>query len=305
MLTQVLRRFDPFSHLSWNELSTVARHTQVLNLPADRWLLQEGRRLNGSYYLARGRLRLSKPARNLKYSASAARQPIYPGAVTIRTLTQVQVLHVDTQPIEFLLHADRADHGLEGELEPWEQRFLASPILQRLDPRVWQQLFSELVERPIQKGETLVRSGDAAEAFYVLKAGHASVHRQGKTLAYVGPGDFFGEDALILRGRRNATVTALEQGWLFELPRERFSALLVDRVVRFVESSQPGLRIDVSAGRPAAAGCDLHLPLCRLREELRRLQPEQCYHIVGGELNARALAAFILTQQGFDAWLVE
>ncbi len=305
MLTRVLQRFDPFRTLNWNELSTVARHTQVLNLPADRWLLREGRRLSGSYYLARGKLRVSAPVREVRYNSSAAQQPIYPGSAAIQTLTQVQIFRVDTRPIEFLLQGNRGDHGLEGDLEPWEQRFLNSPILQRLDPCVWQRLFSELQERQVRKGETLVRLGDPAEAFYVLKSGHASVHRMGRTLAYLGPGDFFGEDALIMRSSRNATVTALEPGWLFELPRERFSALLVDKVVRFVQSSQLGLRIDVGDDKPDDDGCELHVPLNCLREGLGQLNPAERYHIVGGELNARALAAFILTQQGFDAWLVE
>ena len=97
----------------------------------------------------------------------------------------------------------------------------------------------------------------------------------------------------------------MQPSTVLQLPCEQFSALLVDRVVRYVESSQSGQCIDIGESRPDDARSNLHLPLARLREGLKHLHREQRYHVVGGDLNARALAAFILTQQGFDAWLVE
>ncbi|MFB3103284.1 MAG: hypothetical protein ACE1ZA_00025, partial [Pseudomonadales bacterium] len=57
MFTKSLRLFHPFAQLNWQELNTVARHTQLLSLPANRWLLRPGRKLIGGYYLLRGTVR--------------------------------------------------------------------------------------------------------------------------------------------------------------------------------------------------------------------------------------------------------
>ena len=60
----------------------------------------------------------------------------------------------------------------------------------------------------VAPGETLVAEGDAAHDFYVLVEGEAVVDCCGSTVRRLGPGDFFGEVALVTRTRRTATVTA-------------------------------------------------------------------------------------------------
>lgn len=293
MLEKILRQFDPFQAMSPAELSTVARHAQTLNLPARRWLLRQGRRLKGSYYLVQGRVRLFSPERDISHQSAAARRPIYPGCEAICTRSPARLLHVDTAAIAFLLATAQAGAGEPPE--PWQRRFLRSPLLQRLDAGVWQQLVSALEERRFDAGEFLVREGRPAHDFFVLKEGRAGVRRRDETLAELIPGDFFGEDALIMDARRNATVVALERGAVLRLPKDRFAALLVDNLVRFVHSAGEGVRIDLGAD----------WPLARLREALGELDPKRRYHVVGGALRERALAAFILTQKGLDAWPVE
>ena len=293
MLANRIRQFEPFQAMSPAELSTVAEHTQTLNLPARRWLLRQGRRLQGSYYLDRGRVRVFSPQRDIDHQSAAARRPIYPGCEAICTLSPVHLLHVDTSAIAFLLAT--AQDGAGTPPEPWQRRFLRSPLLQRLDAGVWQQLVSALQERRFAAGELLIAEGRPAHDFFVLKEGRAAVRCRGATLAELIPGDFFGEDALIMDARRNATVAALEPGAVLRLPKDRFASLLVDNVVRFVRRAGEGECIDLSAD----------WPLARLREALGELDPKRRYHVVGGALPERALATFILTQKGFDAWPVE
>ena len=57
-------------------------------------------------------------------------------------------------------------------------------------------------------GSTLVHEGRAGYAFYVVAEGQVEVAKQGETVRRLGPGDFFGEIAIIGEGRRSATVTA-------------------------------------------------------------------------------------------------
>ena len=57
-------------------------------------------------------------------------------------------------------------------------------------------------------GERIVGEGSPGYGFYVIEKGEAAVTRAGETAAMLGPGDFFGEIALVETTRRTATVTA-------------------------------------------------------------------------------------------------
>jgi CRP/FNR family transcriptional regulator, cyclic AMP receptor protein len=62
-------------------------------------------------------------------------------------------------------------------------------------------------EIDLPEGRQLIREGDTGREFFVLIEGSAEVERGGKKVASIGPGDFFGEIALIAKTPRNATIT--------------------------------------------------------------------------------------------------
>ena len=62
-------------------------------------------------------------------------------------------------------------------------------------------------EIDLPEGKTLITEGDTGREFFVLIDGSAEVARGGKKVASIGPGDFFGEIALITKTPRNATIT--------------------------------------------------------------------------------------------------
>ncbi len=72
------------------------------------------------------------------------------------------------------------------------------------------------VPRTFAPGEVVFREGDASDTCYVLRSGHARAiieHPDGRsiTLARFGPGDIFGELAMLSGETRSATVETLEQ----------------------------------------------------------------------------------------------
>jgi CRP/FNR family transcriptional regulator, cyclic AMP receptor protein len=66
--------------------------------------------------------------------------------------------------------------------------------------------FAELESHP--EGAAVVTEGGYANDFYAIEDGTAKVERAGQQLAELGPGDVFGEQALLEREQRSASVVA-------------------------------------------------------------------------------------------------
>ena len=79
----------------------------------------------------------------------------------------------------------------------------------------------------VDEGKTLTREGDLGREFFVIVDGDVSVTQDGNEIRRLGPGDFFGEIALIYdNARRTATVTAASPLRFFVLTRQSFRSLL-------------------------------------------------------------------------------
>ena len=60
----------------------------------------------------------------------------------------------------------------------------------------------------VNEGARLAEEGQFAHEFFVIKDGTAEVVHDGNVIAQLGPGDFFGEIALLITRRRTASVVA-------------------------------------------------------------------------------------------------
>jgi CRP-like cAMP-binding protein len=80
-------------------------------------------------------------------------------------------------------------------------------------------------ERAVTAGTVVAPEGDPGEEFFVIESGTAAVTRDGARLSTLGPGDFFGEIALLREERRVATVTATSPMVLIVMTGAAFRAL--------------------------------------------------------------------------------
>jgi CRP/FNR family transcriptional regulator, cyclic AMP receptor protein len=83
-------------------------------------------------------------------------------------------------------------------------------------------------EVQVAEGQQLVDEGKFAHEFFVIEEGKADVVHDGKTVATLGPGDFFGEIALIKTERRTASVVAKTPMKLIVIFGPNFRSLAAD-----------------------------------------------------------------------------
>ena len=70
---------------------------------------------------------------------------------------------------------------------------------------------AHMAERHYRRGETVIRQGDPADALYLISSGTAEIVRGRAGPTRLGPGELFGEGALMRGGRRNTTVVAADE----------------------------------------------------------------------------------------------
>ena len=80
------------------------------------------------------------------------------------------------------------------------------PLFSSASRKELEEIASLADEIDLPEGKELIAEGDTGHEFFVLIEGTADVERGGKKVASIGPGDFFGEIALIARTPRNATI---------------------------------------------------------------------------------------------------
>ena len=119
-----------------------------------------------------------------------------------------------------------------------------------MDRRQAEQIARLFKERPFAKGETVIMEGTGGAAFFLIASGEVVVSRKGKHLATLGPGEHFGEIAMIDGGPRSATVTAAADlvcygltFWEFRPLIERNGAIawkLLQALAKRLRAAEPG-----------------------------------------------------------------
>ncbi len=93
--------------------------------------------------------------------------------------------------------------------EESEEAVQGIPLFAELDEKQVKQVTALFKERRFAAGETVAKEGAGGAAFFIIRTGEAAVSVQGQPRPNLGPGDYFGEIALIDGGERTATVTAV------------------------------------------------------------------------------------------------
>jgi CRP-like cAMP-binding protein len=100
------------------------------------------------------------------------------------------------------------------------------PLFAEADDPFLERLAGEFMERTYAPGEVIAEEGEAGRTFIVIERGEVTVTVHGREVGRLGPGEAFGEMALIDKSARSATVKAETEVHGYQLPVWSFRPLV-------------------------------------------------------------------------------
>ncbi len=331
--TKTLRGLEPLRNLSLDKLEELAEKSTVSELPAGRILFRQGERDKRVIFLLQGQVELTVTGNPhpqvIKARTVEAKHPIAPTVPrpsTGKTKTPCTLLFIDSDLLEVLSGDDNSSiievEELGGDDEnAWMLRFLQSRAFLKLPTENIQNLLIKLEEVPASAGDVIIAQGEVNDYYYIVQTGRCAVSRrpapkaQDVQLAILNAGDGFGEEALITGGKRNATITMLDDGILMRLGKKDFMSILAKPLISYVnrdaalEKINAGsLLIDVRQHNEFMdhrVEGSVNIPLSMLRLKVEGLNPDREYVLLCDDGHRSAAAAFLLTQHGLNCYVLK
>ncbi len=94
-----------------------------------------------------------------------------------------------------------------------------------LTPHELTNVAERMTRRQFMPGEVIIREGEVGEELFLISEGEVEIDREGREVARLGPGDFFGELALMSGNPRNANVVAKRPVDTYVLGKDDFDAV--------------------------------------------------------------------------------
>ncbi|MFN2450782.1 MAG: cyclic nucleotide-binding domain-containing protein [Candidatus Dormibacteria bacterium] len=133
----------------------------------------------------------------------------------------------------------------------------SAPLTTGLSPAALDHLADELQEQSFLPGHRVVTEGFSGQEFFIIVEGVAAVSVDAWRVARLGPGDFFGEIALLDEGLRFATITAETPLRCLVLANDELERVLVDHpvlAVNLLRAMVRRFRDTIAKGRALEVG---------------------------------------------------
>jgi len=161
-----------------------------------------------------------------------------PRAATARAHGDVTLFRVDKASFDRLL----ADEIAAPDFGPTMQAYAelrALPVFRGLSTADLALVLEHGTWATVPPGETLIEQGAIGDSFFVIGSGKVDVLRDGEVVTPLGPGEHFGEVALLTDEPRNATVVAHTPLRVFSLDREGFAEVVAGTLRRATVDRSP------------------------------------------------------------------
>lgn len=137
-------------------------------------------------------------------------------------------------------------------------------LLKRLPKDELPALAKQATEVLFKPGESIITQGEEGSDFYMIKKGTADVEINGKTVASLKAGDYFGENALLRNEPRNATIKATKEVVTLKITRKSFMSLGLQDKLEFPKRGAAGGGAQVQAEvKPPSSKSDADVTLIK------------------------------------------
>jgi CRP-like cAMP-binding protein len=331
----LLKTLSPLDGLKSENLQALVKKTAVRTIVAGRFLFKQGDEEHRTIYVLSGEIELLEDdqlIRTVTGGMAEAQNPLMPRLprpVSARAKTDVAYISIDSDLLDVMLTWDQTGSYEVSELredlaptqDDWMTTLLQTKAFHRIPPANIQAIFMRMQQVNHKAGDLVLKQGDEGDYFYVITKGRCLVTREtplnkeGIKLAELRVGDTFGEEALISDAKRNATVTMLSDGSLMRLAKDDFKTLLNEPLLHWANMEQARQMVAGGAKwldvRLPSEFENYHLddavniPLYFIRLKLQALDPDTKYIVVCDTGRRSSAAAFILSERGFEAYVLE
>lgn len=313
--------------LSQRRLSRLAKYMECIPVRNGSLLFDIGSTDSNSYFLKTGEVLLQQNAVRyvLNAGSPAAKNRIahqVPRQVSATATTDCEIVRVDTGRLEAMLTSTWLDFegdAMQIATDDWVNMLLRHRLFLSLDAYALRAAIAAFECVRLPEGHRLFSQGDEGESYYLIESGAVNVLRAPDSgaaethIATLGPGDAFGEAALLAHAPRNASIELASDAVLMRLYSEDFNKLLGRRVTPEVTPAQarelhknhaarwvllgPNARIE-----NAVTESRLHIAeLDSLRIESEMIDRGCPLIVCGDNETDRVIGAFLLTERGFSA----
>jgi rhodanese-related sulfurtransferase len=289
-------------------------------------------------YLMKGQLKVDFADNGMTVLVGGAGEALLPlggrgtQPVSAKAITDIELLYFDADSLDLVLTWDQVmAPGLLLGTNPapavdWRTmsgvfavQNLTQGAFSALPPAHVRTLFERFQRVTVLRGDVVIREGDVGDFYFLIERGRCVVTREiagsQVELAELEAGDAFGEEALVANALRNATVTMKTAGVLLRLARADFIELLREPLLQRLEPLAAERKVATGAtwldvrfpaeyqhdGLPGA----LNIPLNELRLAASMLHHDHEYVVYCQTGRRSSAAAFLLSQRGFSAYLLD
>lgn len=333
------RTLIPINALYDDRLLQLAENTRVEQLSRGELIFDIGDHDTDSVYLLSGEISETAENGQEAYISAGNEEALYalanfkPRQFRAEVISASATLaRVNTQVLEKLLSwnqfsPERLSSTTPGDRSPgpdaakseWMIRLLCSRTFLNLPAANIHAVFSRMEEIHASAGSIVVEMGEPGDYYYIIREGRCKVSQPvgsgEKILTELGSCDSFGEEALVSNTPRSARVTMLTDGRLVRLPKKDFAELLKRPLLNWVTAQAAtdliaagAIRVDVrlesefrNSGLPNAT----NIPLHQLREKAATMDIKKTYVLYCDSGQRSSAGAFLLSQVGFDAYVLK
>ena len=327
----ILKNFIPLNTLPSARLTSIFDKCHVEELDKGAVLFEQGDEAKEFIYLISGMVSLyagEMEIETIVTGSEVARFAIahhLPRKVKAVTRSKARVVRIPTHMLDMETPEDNGQTYMVDEVEDqggdWMTTMLQSPVFQRLPAANLQKVMMQMEEVAFAAGDDVVKQGDEADFYYIIKTGDCELIRQASDesrpikLGELHSCDAFGEDALLSGNPRNVTVRMKGKGQMLRLSKSNFIALVKEPVLQYVDFEEGQKKVTGGANWLDVRSVDeyeegsiegsVNIPFFSLRMKIPELRHDQLQVLVCANGRTSEAAAFLLLKFGFNALILK